>query len=83
MPLMLSYKYISKLVLISLIQQASYCTIYHVVLTTSDLEQVKSVSMKHIVQHNALYSVKKKSYYFPLQMRLYDGEIKLNGDVIP
>lgn len=61
----------------------SYCTIYHVVVTNGDLEQGKSVSMKHTISHDALYSVKKKSYYFPLQMRLYDGEIRLNGDDIP
>lgn len=52
-------------------------------MTTGDLEQGKSVSTKHTILHNALYSVKKKSYYFPLQMRLYDGEIKLSGDDIP
>lgn len=42
----------------------SYCTIYHVVMTTDDLEQVKPVRMKYTIQHNALYSVKKKSYFF-------------------
>lgn len=52
-------------------------------MTTGDLEQGKFVSTKHTIPHNALYSVKKKSYYFPLQMRLYDGEIKLSGDDIP
>jgi hypothetical protein len=52
-------------------------------MTTDDLEQVKPVNMKHTIQYNALYSVQRKSYHFPLQMRLYDGEIKLNGDVIP
>lgn len=67
--------------LISLIQQARVTV--HAVVTTGDLEQGKPVSMKHIIPHNAFCSVKKKSYYFPLQMRLYDGEIKLNGDVIP
>lgn len=56
---------------------------YHVVMTTDDLEQAKPVRMKYTIQHNALYSLKKKSYFFPLQMRRYDGEIKLNGDVIP
>lgn len=52
-------------------------------MTTDDLEQVKPVRIKNSIQHNARYSVKKKSYSFPLQMRQYDGEIKLNGDVIP
>lgn len=27
--------------------------------------------------------LKRKVIFFPLQMRQYDGEIKLNGDVIP
>lgn len=52
-------------------------------MTTDDLEQVKPVGVKYTIQHNALFSVQKKSYFFPLQMRQYDGEIKLNGDVIP
>lgn len=52
-------------------------------MTTDDQEQVKPVRIKYTMQHNARYSVKKQSYFFPLQMRQYDGEIKLNGDVIP
>lgn len=52
-------------------------------MTTDDQEQVKPERIKYTMQHNARYSVKKQSYFFPLQMRQYDGEIKLNGDVIP
>lgn len=56
---------------------------YHGAMTTDDREQVKPARIKYTIQHNALYFVKRKKLFFPLQMRQYDGEIKLNSDVIP
>lgn len=51
-------------------------------MTADDLEQVKPVGMKppFSIMHFILF---KEKVIFPLQMRQYDGEIKLNGDVIP
>lgn len=52
-------------------------------MTTDNLEQGNTVrtNLPFSIAYFAL--LKRKVIFFPLQMRQYDGEIKLNGDVIP
>lgn len=52
-------------------------------MTTDNLEQEKNCKDNSPFSITYFALLKRKVFFFPLQMRQYDGEIKLNGDVIP